>query len=91
MAYLVIMAIAKKTRFEKAIVDKVSAMRRERGLSQKAIADLLEVTKGFIGQIESPNSPSTYSLNHLNRLAYEFGCSPHDFVPVKPIVEKDWD
>jgi len=85
------MANARKTKFEMAIVDKVASIRHERGLSQKQIADILELTKGFIGQIESPNSPSIYSINHLNRLAYEFKCSVHDLIPSKPIVEKDWD
>jgi transcriptional regulator with XRE-family HTH domain len=85
------MANSRKTKFEMAIVDKVATIRRERGLSQKQIADILEVTKGFIGQIESSNSPSTYSVNHLNRLAYELGCSLHDLIPSQPIVEKDWD
>lgn len=85
------MASPKKTKFEMAIVQKVAAIRQERGFSQKQIADLLEVSKGFIGQVESTNSPSTYSVNHLNRLAFEFDCSPQDFIPTKPIEEKEWD
>lgn len=85
------MASPKKTKFEMAIVQKVAAIRQERGFSQKQIADLLEVSKGFIGQVESTNSPSTYSVNHLNRLAFEFDYSPQDFIPTKPIEEKEWD
>jgi transcriptional regulator with XRE-family HTH domain len=85
------MADVRKTKFEMAIVAKVAEMRREKGLSQKDIADCLELTKGFIGQVESKNSPSTYSVNHLNRLAHAFGCSPQEFIPKNPIVEKDWD
>lgn len=81
----------RKTKFEMAIVQKVTAMRREQGLSQKKIAGLLEVTKGFIGQVESSNSPSIYSINHLNRLAYELNCSLNDLIPSQPIIEDDWD
>lgn len=82
---------SQKTKFEMAVIDRITEMRRKRNLSQDEIATILGLTRGYIGQIESPNSPSTYNLNHLNRLAYEFECSPQDFLPNKPIVEKDWD
>jgi transcriptional regulator with XRE-family HTH domain len=85
------MAGNKKTKFEMAVIDKVTEMRQQKNLSQDDIAITLGLTRGFIGQIESPNSPSTYNLNHLNKLAYEFGCSPQDFLPGKPVVEKDWE
>lgn len=85
------MANQQKTKFETAVIDNVTEMRRKKNLSQDDIAIILGLTRGFIGQIESPNSPSTYNLNHLNRLAHEFGCSPQDFLPVKPIVEEGWD
>jgi len=82
---------SQKTKFEMAVIDKITEMRRKRNLSQDDIATILGLTRGYIGQIESPNSPSTYNLNHLNKLAYEFGCSPQDFLPNKAIVEKGWD
>jgi len=82
---------SKKTKFEMAVIDKITEMRQKKNLSQDDIAITLGLTRGYIGQIESPNSPSTYNLNHLNKLAYEFGCSPQDFLPVKPVVEKDWE
>jgi transcriptional regulator with XRE-family HTH domain len=85
------MANSGKTKFELAIAQKVASIRHERGLSQKEVADLLGVSIGFIGQIESTNSPSIYSVNHLNKLAFELGCSPQDFIPNKPIEEKDWE
>ena len=74
-----------------AVIDAVTEMRKKKNLSQDAIAIILGLTRGYIGQIESPNSPSTYNLNHLNRLAYEFECSPQDFLPKKPIEEKNWE
>lgn len=85
------MANPRKTKFEMAVVEKVTAMRIKKNLSQDDVALLLGVSRGFIGQIESPNNSSTYNLNHLNRLAYEWGCSPIDFIPVDPIVEPDWE
>jgi transcriptional regulator with XRE-family HTH domain len=87
----VYMTSLQKTKFEMAVIDKVTEMRKEKNLSQDDIAIILGLTRGYIGQIESPNSPSTYNLNHLNRLAYEFGCSPQAFLPDKTIVEQDWN
>ena len=80
-----------KTKFEMAVIDKVADMRRKKRLSQDDIAVILNLSRGYIGQIESPNNASTYNLNHLNRLAYEFGCSPQDFLPGKVVVEDDWE
>ncbi|MBS1779718.1 MAG: helix-turn-helix transcriptional regulator [Bacteroidetes bacterium] len=85
------MASPKKTKFEMAVINKIAEVRREQGLSQDDLALFLDVTRGFIGQVESPNSPSTYSLNQINRLAYKLGCSLHDILPKSPIEEKDWD
>lgn len=79
-----------KTKFEIAVVEKVRLIRMEKGLSQEYVAGVLGLTAGFIGQIESPNNPSKYNLNHLNKLAYEFGCSVKDFIPEKPVVEDYW-
>lgn len=81
----------KKTKFEIAVIKKVVEMRNKKGFSQDDIATALELTRGFIGQIESPNSASKYNLNHLNRLAYEMGCKPKDFMPDNFIAEDDWD
>lgn len=85
------MAKTLKTLFEMAVANKVAEVRRDKGLSQDAIATMLEVTRGFIGQVESPNNPSCYSLDQINRLAYELECSIHDLLPAKPVVEPNWD
>lgn len=78
--------MAKKSNFELAVIQKVKGIRENRGLGQRDIAALLGFTEGFIGQIESPNHPSKYNLNHLNILAKELECSPKDFLPENPIL-----
>ena len=80
----------KKTRFDIAVADRVREMRMKRGFTQRYIADALGVSPGFIGQVESINNETKYSLNQLNRLAKEFDCSPRDFIPERYIEEKDW-
>ncbi len=84
------MSTPKKTRFEIAVIDKVREIRLEKGFTQEYVAGLLGVATSFISQVESPGIASKYNLNHLNRLAYEFGCSIKDFMPDKPIKEMDW-
>ena len=70
-----------------AIVERVKRMRQDTNLTQDDIALYLNLSRGFVGQIESPNHQSKYSLDQLNKLSIEFDCSPQDFFPEKPIPE----
>jgi len=70
-----------KTKIEMFVINKVREKRRALRMSQEDIALILNVSRGFIGQVESPDSPEKYNLNHLNTLALEFNCSPKDFLP----------
>jgi len=60
-------------------------MRLKANLSQKDLAFELDLSVGFLGHIESPKKPAKYNLNHLNKLAVIFNCSPKDFLPEKSI------
>ncbi|WP_374758311.1 hypothetical protein [Marinilongibacter aquaticus] len=42
---------------------------------------LLDVSDGYIGQIESNKSRSMYSFDQLNVIARDFECSPREFIP----------
>ena len=75
----------KKTDIELYVINKVKEIRIEKGFSQEDIASALDFSRGFIGQIESPNHPAKYNLNHLNRLAEEFKVSPQAFLPTDPL------
>lgn len=79
--------MAKKTKFEIAVIDRVKQMREKKGLTQDDIAEMLNTSRGFVGQVESPTSASKYNLNHLNKIAQAIGCSPKDFVPENVIGE----
>ena len=78
-----------KTNIELFVINRVRAQRLEQKLSQDDIAVMLDTTRGFIGQVESPKHSAKYNLNHLNKLAIEFGCPLYDFLPENPIVEKE--
>lgn len=70
-----------------AVISKVREIRIKKGISQDHIAGFLDLSRGYIGQVESPKFDSKYNLNHLNRLAIEMDCSPKDFIPEQPINE----
>lgn len=70
---------------EQYVIDKVRDMRIERGMSQRDLADELEVSNGFIGKVESTGKRAKYNLALLNQLAKIFSCSPKDFLPDKPL------
>ena len=74
-----------KKKIDWYIINQVKEMRTDRGLDQSDIAIHLNVSNGFIGQIESPNYRSKYNNQHLNELAKLFKCSPKDFMPEKPL------
>jgi transcriptional regulator with XRE-family HTH domain len=67
------------------IVNKVREIRTKQGYSQDDLAMHLNVSAGYIGQVESPNFRAKYKTLHLNELAKLFGCSPRDFWPEKPL------
>jgi transcriptional regulator with XRE-family HTH domain len=75
------MPVLKKTEIELFVVSKVKAKREQFGLSQADLAFKLNVSLGFVGQVESLKYPAKYNLNHINKLAQIFNCSPREFLP----------
>jgi transcriptional regulator with XRE-family HTH domain len=67
------------------VIDKVREMRKQIKASQADIAFALDTSEGVIGDIESTTRNAKYSLDHINRLAIFFKCSPRDFLPEKPL------
>ena len=77
--------MGKEAGIEKYVIEKVKQRRLELKISQAALAQLLDVSEGFIGNVENPNYPEKYNLRHLNELAKILKCSPKDFIPEKPL------
>lgn len=73
------------TPIEQHVVDIVRTKRIQKGWSQKELAYQLDVSIGFIGDIENPKYRAKFNLNHINELAKIFECSPRDFLPKEPI------
>ncbi len=76
-----IMSFKLQTKIELYVINTVRKKRKETGISQQELAFLLDVSVGFIGDVESPKRRAKYNLNHLNELAKIFKCSPRDFLP----------
>lgn len=56
-------------------------------ISQVALADSINVSKGFIGNVEVPVNDYKYNINHLNEIAKVLNCSIKDFFPETPLEE----
>lgn len=72
---------ALKSEIELFVISKARVFREQANLSQSELAFKLDVSNGFIGQVESTNSPSKYNLDHIDKLSVIFNCSPKDFLP----------
>ncbi|MEC3876027.1 helix-turn-helix domain-containing protein [Chryseobacterium salviniae] len=73
---------------EQYVIDIVRKMRLEKKISQKELAYSLDLSIGFIGDVESYKSRAKYNLSHINRLAEIFECSPKDFLPEQYLENK---
>lgn len=69
---------------EQYVIDVVRKKRIEKGWSQKELAYEMDLSIGFIGNVENPQLRAKYNLNHINTLARVFECSPKDFLPELP-------
>lgn len=74
-----------KSELDQFVIDKVRNMRKELGMSQIDLGVRLEVSGGFVGQVESDRYKSHYSIAQINQLAKIFKCSVKDFFPDKPL------
>lgn len=73
---------------EQYVIDTVRKIRMEKGISQKDLAYMMNLSIGFIGDVESPKSRAKYNISHLNKLADVLECSPKDFLPDVPFENK---
>ncbi|MFR2524895.1 helix-turn-helix domain-containing protein [uncultured Alistipes sp.] len=73
------------TPIDQYVIDAIRKERRAQRISQSTLAFGIGVSKGFIGQVESPKCDVKYSVRHINEIARYLGCSPRDFLPQKPL------
>lgn len=73
------------TKIEKYVIEVLKEKRLELGISQREHAYELDMSPGFIGDVENPKPRAKYNRNHLNKMAKIFKCFPQDFLPGKPL------
>ena len=61
-----------KGKYQLEIIFKIKKEREARGLGQKNIADILGISVGHIGNIESQKFPHKYTLKQLDTLCKFF-------------------
>ncbi len=70
-----------KSEIDQYVAEQVREMRLKKEVSQALLSFGIGVSKGFVGQVESPNNNSKYNINHLYDIAKFLDCSMHDFLP----------
>ena len=70
---------------EEYVIDEVRKRRVEMGISQAALADYINVSRGFIGDVENPKRRAKYNLHLINEIAKVLKFSPMDFLPPEPL------
>jgi putative transcriptional regulator len=64
-----------KTKYQLEVVNRVRSLRTERNISQIKIASILDVSSGYIGNVESPKFQHKYTLKQLLALSSFFNVS----------------
>lgn len=70
-----------KSAIDLFVINKVKEKRKELNISQRGIADILGCSAGFIGEVESENYVTKYSVHQLFLIAKEFECSLSELFP----------
>jgi transcriptional regulator with XRE-family HTH domain len=76
---------------ERYIIKRVKEIRKSKGISQSSLSLTIGKSTTFISDIEAPSKKAKFNVIHLNLIAKALGCSPKDFWPDKPILEKKYD
>lgn len=74
-----------KTEYQNFIILRLRKLREDNGWSQKDIAQLLGISDGQMGNIESTKYPNKYTLSHIYKICKNFK------IPIDQIFIEDED
>lgn len=74
-----------KTAIDQYVIEAVRRERMAQKISQAMLSYGIGVSRGFVGQVESPKFNTKYNIIHINEIAKFLGCSPRQFLPEEPI------
>lgn len=66
---------------DKYVIEKVKSIRLSKGISQAKLAIIIDLSVGFVGNIENPNHIAKWNINLLNRISKELNVPFKDFFP----------
>lgn len=72
-----------KNNIDQFVIDRVREIRLKKGISQAELANQVDLSRGFIGDVENPHHRAKYNIKQLNKIAIAFNCSIRDFFPEK--------
>ncbi len=71
-----------KSEIEQFVIKRVKEIRMDEGISQAKLAYLIDLSVGFVGNVENPKHVAKWNLNHLEKIAKVLGVSMREFLPV---------
>lgn len=74
-----------KSEIEQYVIDRVKEIRVSKDISQAKLAHLIDLSVGFIGNVENPKHIAKWNINHLNRISKELDVPFIEFFPEKGI------
>lgn len=74
---------ALQTDIEQYDIDKVKEIRVKKNISQAKLAHLMDISTGFVGNVENPKHIAKWNLNHLNQISKVLDVPFKDFFPEK--------
>jgi len=77
-----------ENKIDQFVIDRIREIRLMKGISQSELANQIDLSRGFIGDVENPHHRAKYNLNHLNKIAIAFNCSIRDFFPEKYLEDE---
>lgn len=78
-------------KIELFVISRIREIREAKKISQEELSLSIGKNIGFISQIEAPSKKAKYNIIHLNLIAKALGCSPKDFLPDYPIIDKKYE
>lgn len=66
-----------KTDFQNEVINRIRLLRTNNEISQIGLANIIEVSNGQIGNIESPKFRHKYTLKQLYLIAKYFNVTPY--------------
>ncbi len=73
------------TAVDRYVISKIKKLRDEKNMSQREFADAINLSHGYVGDIEAGRKSAKYSLFHINEIAKVLGCKLWDLIPQEPL------